>query len=177
MPMCLVYTFSCVCGGGVKRERKRERVCSWEREKERELRIYRNEWWEDGTSCPRLLTSHFYVPAKEPYMSAKELIYAYIFSLKNNASMLKFNFSGRSGWCEKKTETRKGNWIEVFYYLNALTHCNTLQHIATHCNAAWSTPCSTLQHTQHTATHCNTLQNTATHCNTLQHTATHCNTL
>ena len=37
---------------------------------------------------------------------------------------------------------------------------------------------------QHTATHCNTLQqahgifrshNTATHCNTLQHTATHCN--
>jgi len=29
---------------------------------------------------------------------------------------------------------------------------------------------------QHTATHCNTLQHTATHCNTLQHTATHCNT-
>jgi len=26
-------------------------------------------------------------------------------------------------------------------------------------------------HTQHTATHCNTLQHTATHCNTLQHTA------
>ena len=29
---------------------------------------------------------------------------------------------------------------------------------------------------EHTATHCNTLQHTATHCNTLQHTATHCNT-
>jgi len=34
------------------------------------------------------------------------------------------------------------------------------------------THCNTLQHT---ATHCNTLQHTATHCNTLQHTATHCN--
>ena len=29
----------------------------------------------------------------------------------------------------------------------------------------------TLIHTQHTATHCNTLQHTATHCTTLQHTA------
>jgi len=28
----------------------------------------------------------------------------------------------------------------------------------------------------HTATHCNTLQHTAIHCNTLQHTATHYNT-
>ena len=54
--------------------------------------------------------------------------------------------------------------------------------------------CNTLQHTathdtlsyihyddtatlQHTATHYSTLQHTATHCNTLQHTATHCNTL
>jgi len=50
------------------------------------------------------------------------------------------------------------------------THCNTLQHWATHyytlqltttlCNTHW---------------HCNTQQHTATHCNTLQHTATHCN--
>ena len=45
--------------------------------------------------------------------------------------------------------------------------CNTLQHTATHCNA--------LQQTKHSATapHCNTLQHTAAHCNTLQHTATH----
>jgi len=35
----------------------------------------------------------------------------------------------------------------------------------------------TLQHTQYTTTHCNTLQHTATYCNTLQHTATHCYTL
>ena len=34
-----------------------------------------------------------------------------------------------------------------------------------------------IQHTQSTATHCNTLQHTATDCNSLQHTATHCNTL
>jgi len=60
--------------------------------------------------------------------------------------------------------------------LQALQHCNTLQHTTMHCN--------TLQHTathcnalQDTAMHCNTLQCTATHCNTLQHTATHCNTL
>ena len=39
-------------------------------------------------------------------------------------------------------------------YHNMSTHCNTLQHIATH------------------STHCNTLQHTAIHCNTLQHTAT-----
>jgi len=63
------------------------------------------------------------------------------------------------------------------------THCNTLQHTATHCN--------TLQHNAKQAIHCNTLSlcssqfaptrcistNTATHCNTLQHTATHRNTL
>jgi len=67
------------------------------------------------------------------------------------------------------------------------THCNNLQHTATHCKLTaitLQTHCNTLQHTathcntpQHTATHRNTLQHTATHCNTLQHTATHCNTL
>ena len=77
------------------------------------------------------------------------------------------------------------------------SHCNALQHIATHCKMRMCskcknhvvlqhdlTHCKTLQHTaihcstlQHTATHCNTLQHTATHCNTLQYTATHCNTL
>jgi len=40
------------------------------------------------------------------------------------------------------------------------------QHTATHCNAL-----------QHTETYCNTLQHTTTHCNALQHTAPHCNTL
>jgi len=75
-----------------------------------------------------------------------------------------------------------------------LTHCNTLQHTATHCNTwpilqdtathcntgksccrcyawTWMVSFGVLQ------AHCNTLQHTATHCNTLQHTATHCNTL
>jgi len=65
------------------------------------------------------------------------------------------------------------------------THCNTLQHTATH----YTTP--RLESVQQTATHCNTLQhtasqdfascseahNTATHYNALQHIATHCNTL
>jgi len=82
------------------------------------------------------------------------------------------------------------------------THCNTLQHDATHSNtmqvsrSLYPLPqflaglphtamhCNALQHIaihcntlQHTATHCNTLQHTATHCNTLQRTATHCNAL
>jgi len=49
-------------------------------------------------------------------------------------------------------------------------------HTATHCNTLQhtATRCNTLQHA---ATRCNTLQHTATHCNILQHTATHCNTL
>ena len=53
----------------------------------------------------------------------------------------------------------------AIYFIHS--HCNILQHTATHCN--------TLQH--YTQSHCNTLQHTATHCNTLQHTATHRNTL
>jgi len=53
------------------------------------------------------------------------------------------------------------------------THCNILQHTATHCDTLQrtSTYCEKVCH------HCNTLQHTATYCNTLQHTATHCNTL
>jgi len=73
-----------------------------------------------------------------------------------------------------------------------VTHCNTLQHTATHRNMpqhtariapVWHeyfmTGTNHSRHTtlQHTATRCNTLQHAATHCNTLQHTATHCNTL
>jgi len=60
------------------------------------------------------------------------------------------------------------------------THSNTLQHTATHCNAQQHTATQVfrlsrnlLQHSfttcAHTAKHCNTLQHTATHCNTLQH--------
>ena len=51
--------------------------------------------------------------------------------------------------------------------VSPVTHCNTLQHAATHYSA--------LQHTAGAspviATHCNTLQHTATHYNALQHTA------
>jgi len=62
--------------------------------------------------------------------------------------------------------------------IDAATHCNPVQHTATHCN-------NTLQHTatthyntlqQHTATtHCTTPHHAATHCNTLPHTARPCN--
>ena len=45
------------------------------------------------------------------------------------------------------------------------SHCNTLQHTATHLIAR----CNALRHA---AAHCNTLQHTAMHFNTLQHTAT-----
>ena len=60
------------------------------------------------------------------------------------------------------------------------------QHTATHCNTLqdsarhFKTLQDTMQNTttlQHTATDCNTLQHIATHYNTLQHTATHCGKL
>jgi len=66
------------------------------------------------------------------------------------------------------------------------THCDTLQHTATHCNAPahhlqQRVVCSAFDSTyntlQHTATHCNTLQHAAAHCNTLQHTPKHSKTL
>jgi len=97
----------------------------------------------------------------------------------------------------------------VDFYVCALalwctaTHCNTLQHIATHCNthitngpqfttrSSWlSEPhCNRAQRKSgfqcartSPVLYCNTLQHTATHCstlqrNTLQQTATHCSTL
>ena len=43
------------------------------------------------------------------------------------------------------------------------THCNALQCTATHCNAL-----------QRNAMHCNAMQRTSTHCRTIQCTATHC---
>ena len=92
--------------------------------------------------------------------------------------------------------------FELHHVYVTATHCNTLQHAATHCNMnlftyvtfhTWesiSFSSSIIYYTlQHTATHGNTLQHTATHCNTTlftygtckkqhtAHTATHCNTL
>ena len=64
--------------------------------------------------------------------------------------------------------------------LYALQHT---QHTATHCNTLQhtATRCNTLQrtaaHMQHTAMHCNALQRTAIRYSTMQHTATHCKTL
>jgi len=45
------------------------------------------------------------------------------------------------------------------------SHCNTLQHTATHCNTRKGVPSSRSRwrRVPHTATHCNTLQHTATH--------------
>ena len=69
------------------------------------------------------------------------------------------------------------------------THCNTLQHTATHRRhaSAMGNVSSQRTATHYTATHCNILQHTATHCKTRQHTThasatrnavtTHCNTL
>jgi len=55
--------------------------------------------------------------------------------------------------------------------------CNSLQHIAAHCNSqqltatqVWSSPMEGIGDSD--ATHCNSPQLTATHCNTLQHAAT-----
>jgi len=71
-------------------------------------------------------------------------------------------------------------------YKSALTTVTHTGHPATHCNTAdtlqhWAAHCNTLQHTAiqltRTARHCNTLQHAATHCSTPQHPATPCNTL
>ena len=94
-----------------------------------------------------------------------------------NCSPERFNFS----------------WSSVFinfHVCRTATHCNTLQHTATHGNAHCITLQHTLQHTDlctfswssvliyfhvcRTATHCNTLQHTATH--TASHCNAHCNT-
>jgi len=66
---------------------------------------------------------------------------------------------------------------ERAHALRAATHCN--KHICERAHAPRSIHLCVLelQHIEHTATHCNTMQHIATHCDTLQHTATHCNTL
>jgi len=46
--------------------------------------------------------------------------------------------------------------------------CNTLQHTAGQARGSSGFQVVSKCQTQHTATHCNTLQHTATHCNTLQ---------
>jgi len=73
---------------------------------------------------------------------------------------------------------------ELFLFI----HCNTWQHIATHCNTERSKCLKRSCFSSFTATHGNTLQHTATQkgrnvyrgavcLHSLQHTATHCNTL
>jgi len=70
---------------------------------------------------------------------------------------------------------RIGSPKQVCAYYSS-SHCNTLQHPATHKLQHTAAHCSTLQHT---ATHCDALQYTllALSVNTQQHTAAHCNTL
>ena len=54
------------------------------------------------------------------------------------------------------------------------THCNALQHAATHCNKyTLANPVSFSKASQHTMAHCNTLQYTASRCSGLQHTVVH----
>ena len=88
--------------------------------------------------------------------------------------------------------------LRSFLYV---THCNTLQHAATHCNAdmefydaGYNEIIPVRDILQHAATHCNTgmqfydeeyneiipvretLQRASTHCNMLQHTTINCKT-
>ena len=56
------------------------------------------------------------------------------------------------------------------------TCCNTPQHTALHCNTLQQGDMAEVD-TSLTATHGNTRQHTATHCNTRRHTATNCNIL
>jgi len=59
--------------------------------------------------------------------------------------------------------------------LHTTTHCNTLQHTATH--KCYATACVRRRgwktRSQNATTHCSILQHIAIHCNTLQHTTTH----
>ena len=65
----------------------------------------------------------------------------------------------------------KSTTIGVWYtpHKACNTHCNTMQHTATHCNTlSADNTCLVRWVMMIDATHCNT------HCNTMQHTATHC---
>jgi len=70
-------------------------------------------------------------------------------------------------------------WSSLLVTLHYVTtHCNTLQHAATHTEEATG---NMRLHAKRVfvndaATHCNPLQPTATHCNALRHAATQCNT-
>jgi len=71
--------------------------------------------------------------------------------------------------------------LSIFALPNSSCQPHT-EHTATHCNTLQhtATHCNTLQHTatpQRTATHRIALQRNVTHCNALQRTATHCNAL
>ena len=57
--------------------------------------------------------------------------------------------------------------------LQHTSHCNTLQHTATHCDTLHNHDAFIVRHSATPATHWHTLEHIATHCNTLQHTATH----
>ena len=69
--------------------------------------------------------------------------------------------------CHNKQELNESchtyDWVMSHTWMSHVTHTNR-----NHDHATWGQQGT---HTQHTATHCNTLQHTATHCNTLQHTA------
>jgi len=86
--------------------------------------------------------------------------------LKNKLSTQTFKFKKASWHCgtshgEYEADNPPGTKHHVMTHLGESCTKDTLQHTATHCN--------TLQNTalKHTATHYNTLQHTATHCNTL----------
>jgi len=82
---------------------------------------------------------------------------------ENNRDAVLFTGTGCTGAIGKMLDLLK------------VSHCNTLQHTATHAsNISANVLTSSLASvytvaSQLTATYCNTLQHTATHCNSLQH--------
>jgi len=99
-------------------------------------------------------------------------VYIYIHILNNDSASAYQHCSSH-----EKEEAQKLSMNQVDWRNGSRAHC-VLQCVA----GEWVSHCNSLQHAathtlQHTATHCNTLQHTATHCNTLQHAATHCNAL
>jgi len=65
---------------------------------------------------------------------------------------------------------RRGRVLCSKYSCFTATHCNTLQHAATHRSITVRTELALSYLVEIRRSHCKTLQNTATRCNTLQHT-------
>jgi len=151
------------------------------------------ESWPPCTRLPNIRSSNQMLVCKYPYMYMR--VYGNLnFHIPpstntHTLSRIKLNTSSQSN------AKRCIHFFFLFYlplvpFLSyTATHCNTLQHTATHCAAntlafpytrGQTNPLVQVQsyldiYTYET--HCNIQKHTALHCNTLHHTATHCYTL